>query len=215
MAWGIYLNFEKLALQIVEDELEKMTNDNLSEYDCDAIDEEKFINNMYHGSIASTFIVNLYETTLNTILGRRLECTEKEIFKTSYDVKLQLICTMYGVDITEIKSDNSYSCFRSIEKLRNDIIHYKSNAITHASFISMADTISMGTSKEAISLEFTKDYIKKCYVGVVNLLEKICNKCGLVLYKDCLVVDCDGRDSACEFVLTQEMYDCRSEDEYK
>ena len=84
MAFGIFLNFEKLDLSIIEDEISKMTNDIVNVYD-DAIgelDDEKFIHNLYHGCIAATFIVNLYETTLNTIIGRRLGCDENEIFKT-------------------------------------------------------------------------------------------------------------------------------------
>ena len=61
-------------------------------------------------------------------------------------------------------------------------------------------------------MQFTKDYIKKHYKGDLKLLELICKKCGLVLYKDCYIIDCDGRDCACEFILTQEMYDNRDID---
>ena len=96
MAFDIFLNFEKISLSIIENEIAQMTNEN-----CDTdndefaeVDESKFVPNLYHGSIVATFIVNLYETTLNTILGRRLGCTETDIFKTSHEVKLQLICTM-------------------------------------------------------------------------------------------------------------------------
>lgn len=208
MAFGIYLNFEKISLQIVENEIKLMTNDNV--FDDDGIGivmDDKFTNNLYHGSIAVTFIVNLYETTLNTILGRRLGCDEGDIFKTSHDVKLQLICTMFHVDITEIKSNNSYNCLRTIIKLRNDIIHYKSNWVTMGHFITADNKIPMGTSKETLAVQFTKNYIQKHYNGVMELLELICQKCGLVLYKDCMVIDCDGRDSACEFVITKKAFE--------
>lgn len=211
MAFGIFLNFEKLSLQIIENEIAQMTDDNVLVYE-DAIgevDEEKLIHNLYHGCIAATFIVNLYETTLNTIIGRRLGCEESEIFKTSHDVKLQLICTMFHVDLSEIKSDNSYSLLRAVVRLRNDITHFKSSLIAEGHYITSESKIPMGTSKDTLASQFSKDYMKKHYKGVVGLLELICQKCGLVLYKDCLVVDCDGRDSACEFVLTQEVYDER------
>lgn len=211
MAFDILLNFEKLALSIIENEIAQMTNDNVFSYD-DAIgtvDDEKLIHNLYHGCIAATFIVNLYETTLNTIIGRRLGCTENEIFKTSHDVKLQLICTMFHIEYSEIKSNNFYSYLRSIVKLRNDITHFKSNMVAVGHYITTETKMPMATSKDTITLQFTKDYMEKHYNGVVKLLELICKKCGLVLYKDCLVVDCDGRDSACEFVLTQEVYNER------
>ena len=215
MAFGIFLNFEKLSQKIIENEIAQMTNDNIGIVfdEVSKIDDDKFEHNLYHGSIVATFIVNLYETTLNTILGRRLGCTETEIFKTSHEVKLQLICTMYHVDISSIKGDNLYSYLRSILRLRNDITHFKSNAVAVGHFISADAKVSMGTSKDTLSVQFTKDYMEQHYIGVIKLLELICQKCGLVLFKDCLVIDCDGRDSACEFVLTQKDYDERYQDE--
>lgn len=210
MAFDIFLNFEKLSMNIIENEIERMTSDNVCiEGELDAVDEVKFEHNLYHGSIVATFIVNLYEATLNTILGRRLGCTESEIFKTSHDVKLQLICKMYGVDMTEIKENNYYNYFKSIVRLRNDIIHFKSNLVAEGHYISTGCIVPMGKSKDALATQFTRDYMKKHYNGVVGLLELICEKCGLVLFKDCLVIDCDGRDGACEFVLTKETYDER------
>jgi hypothetical protein len=217
MAVGIFLNFEKLSIKIIENEIAQMTNDNIGAVfdEISEVDDVKFEHNLYHGSIAATFIVNLYETTLNTILGRRLECTETEIFKTSHDVKLQLICTMFHVDIAEIKGDNSYSFLRSILRLRNDITHFKSNAVAEGHFITTDAKVPMGTSKDALSVQFTKNYMEQHYNGVLNLLVLICKKCGLVIFKDCLVIDCDGRDSACEFVITQQAYDERDRDEYQ
>ena len=209
MAFENFLNFEKLSISIIENEIAQMTNDNSLFYEefCGGIDEVKLIHNLYHGCIAATFIVNLYETTLNTIIGRRLGCTEPEIFKTSHDVKLQLICTMFNVDISGIKGNNSYSYLRAILKLRNDLTHFKSNALGQGSFITSGLTIPMGTSKTPISHQFTKDYMMQHYNGVVELLELICKQCGLVLFKECQVIDCDGLSVACEFVLTQEMYE--------
>ena len=215
MACGIFLNFEKLSQKIIENEIAQMTNDNIrTVYDeFSGIDDVKFEHNLYHGSIAATFIVNLYETTLNTILGRRLECTESEIFKTSHEVKLQLICTIFRVDISEIKGDNWYSFLRSILRLRNDITHFKSNAVAIGHYITTDAKVPMGTSKDSLSVQFTKDYMEQHYNGVIKLLELICNKCGLALFKDCQVIDCDGRDCACECVVTQQIYDERNRDE--
>ena len=213
MAFDIFLNFEKISLSIIENEIAQMTNEN-----CDTdndefaeVDESKFVPNLYHGSIVATFIVNLYETTLNTILGRRLGCTETDIFKTSHEVKLQLICTMFNVDISKIKGDSTYGYLRSIVKLRNDIKHFKSSAIGMGHNIWTDTKIPMGTSKDALAVMFTKNYMEQHYNGVLRLLELICRKCGLVLFKDCLLIDGDGRNSACEFVLTQQAYDERNQ----
>ena len=206
----MFLNFEKLSVQIIENEIAQMTDDNGDLEDM--INEEKFLPNLHHGSIAATFIVNLYETTLNTILSSKLHCDEMEILKTSHNVKLQLICTMYQIDLGEIKRNNSYSIVQSIIKLRNDITHFKNNDIGMGSYISTDAKIPMGTSKQSLSEMFTKTFISKCYNGVLTLLNLLCEKCGLVIYKDCLVLDCDGRDSLCEFVIEKEIFEKYAEE---
>ena len=81
-------------------------------------------------------------------------------------------------------------------------------------FITADAKMPMGASKDALSKQFTKEYMERHYNSILELLELICKKCGLVLFSDCLVIDCDGRDSACEFVLTQQAYDERDQDEY-
>lgn len=209
MAFGIFLNFEKLSTQIIEDEIAKMTDDNVLQYDdgINAINEEKFLENLYRGCIVATFIVNLYETALNTIVGKRLGCTEPEILKTSHGVKLQLICTMCNIDLASIKGNHNYAVVQSIIKLRNDITHYKNNQLYEGTFIPSDIKLPSGTSKEEISSVFTKSYMDKCYKATISLLELICTKCGLVLYKDCQVIDCNGRDGLCEFIVSQETFD--------
>lgn len=211
MASSIFLNFEKISLQIIEDEISKMTDDNMSKDDdngcSDMVDIAEFTKNLYHGSTVAIFIVNLYETALNTILCKRLECSEEEILKTSHSVKLQLICKMYNVELSEIKSDISYATFQKINKLRNDITHYKNNELKMGSYISNETKISLGTSKDALAEMFTKTYMNNCYEGVLSLLNLICEKCGLVINPKCGVIDCDARDCLCEFIVTKETFE--------
>ncbi len=210
MAFGIFLNFEKLSTKIVEDAISYMNDDNVLRYDdgsCDEINEEDFLKNLYHGSIAATFIVNLYETALNTIITRRLGCTELDILKTSHNVKLQLICTMFHVDFSEIKRDNYYSLTKSIIKLRNDITHFKNNEIAEGHYITSDAKIPMGTTKESLATMFTKTYMEKCYEGVVKFLDMLCEKCGLVLNKECEIIDCDGRDMLCEYIVSKDVFE--------
>ena len=161
MGYQMLLNFEKLSTEIIEAEIAQMTDDNLLTEEGDGIeiiDEEKFKYNLYHGSIAATFIVNLYEAALNTIISRRLRCTEIEILKTSHNVKLQLICTMYHADFASIKENNAYSLLQSIIKVRNDISHYKTNDIGFGFELKGTTQITMGTSKDPIAKIFTKSF---------------------------------------------------------
>lgn len=210
MAVGFYLNFEKLSVQIIEEEISKMNNDNISDLDdfgFDYINEDNFLNNLYHGSIAATFIVNLYETALNTIVGRRLGWTDEEILKTSHEMKLRLICIMYNVDLADFKSDNSYSIVKSIIRLRNDITHYKNNQVGMGHLLPTDTKIPMGKSKETMATMFTQEYMRKSYDGVVAFLKLLCKKCDLVLNFDCEVIDSDGRDELCEFIVAKETFD--------
>ena len=211
MAVSLFLNFEKLSLEIVENEIAQMTDNNLLKgfEDIGAVDNEKFKHNLYHGSIAAIFIANIYEATLNTILSSILGITDIESLKASHNVKLSLICAIYKVDITSIKGDNAYSSLKNIQKLRNDISHFKFNEVCIGHFIHKESKVPFGSSKDSLAEMFTKTYIQNCYDGVIALLEVICQKCGLVLYKNCQVIDCDGRDGACAFVLPQQVYDER------
>ena len=209
MAFDIYLNFEKLSLQIIKDSIANMTDDNALPYNDEpfGVDDEKFLNNLRYGSIASMFIVNLYETTLNTIVSKRLECEEPDILKTSHNVKLQLICTMFGADFASLKSDNSFSQVKSIIQLRNDITHYKHNKVCMGHYITTDATIPMGTTKLAMAKMFTKSYMEKSLKGVMDFLNLLCEKCNLAICDSCEVIDCDGRDALCEFVVNKGVYE--------
>ena len=93
MSFTYYLNFEKLSQKIIEDEIQKMGDNNIkfldSSFTDKELDESAFIENLHHGAIAITFIVNLYETALNTIISKKTEMDLRRyleivtLFKTS------------------------------------------------------------------------------------------------------------------------------------
>lgn len=202
---GLFFNFEKLSTQIIESELNKMNDDNLTDFP--SLHIEKLQDNLYHGSIVATFIVNLYESTLNTIVNRMLGIKEPDVLKTSHNIKLQLICTMYHVDLSSIKSDNNFALLQSIIKLRNDITHYKSFEMYCSACIPPDIKSPNITSKVPIATTFTKTYMKKCYEATLAVIDLICEKCGLVCNKDCNIIDNDLRDYICGFVVSKEDYD--------
>lgn len=211
MAFGLFLNFEKLSLEIIENEIKQMTDDNALYYNDEEavheINEAKLLPNLYHGSIAATFVVNLYETTLNTILGRRLGCAEQKILEAHHALKLQIICILYGVDLISVKGHTSYAILQDIIKVRNDITHFKSNEIFEGSYIPISATLPKGTSKLPIAEIFTKTFMEKSYKAVLDFIDMLCQKCGLMICKECEVLDCDGRDEKCEFIIKPTSYD--------
>ena len=207
MAFGIFLNFEKVSTDIIEMQISKLTNDNVLHYgnpDENALNEECFIENLKNGAVAIVFIQNLFETALNTILRRRADISELDILKSSINVKLQIISLVYGFDITEIKSDHSYEIYRDVEKIRNDITHFKSNILCEATLVPADVKIDLGTSKKSLATIFTQDYIRESYIQVKKLIKLICSKCGLYVYEDVQIIDCDGRDDFCEFIVSND-----------
>lgn len=205
MSAGLFFNFEKLSTQIIESELGKMNDDNLTEI-C-SLDTNKLQKNLYHGSIVATFIVNLYESSLNTIVNRMLGIKEQDVLRTSHNIKLQLICTMYHIDLSSIKSDNNFALLQSVIKLRNDITHYKSFELYCSILVPDGISFPNASSKEPIAKVFTKTYMKKCYEATLAVIDLICEKCGLVCNKDCNIIDNDLRDYICGFIVSKEAYD--------
>lgn len=207
MAFGIFLNFEKVSIEIIEEQISKMTNNNVVHYEdeiIDFLDEDAFIENLKNGSTAIVFIQNLFETSLNTILRRRAEISEIDILKSSINVKLQIISLIYGFDLSAIKSNNSYAIYREVEKIRNDITHFKSNILCEATAVPADVKIDLGTSKKTLATIFTQDYVRECYQEVLKLIKLICLKCGLYTNKDVHIIDCDGRDGICEFIVDSD-----------
>jgi len=211
MSFGMFLNFEKVSIEIIEEHISKMTDDNTIYYDVQEryiLEEETFIENLKNGSTAIVFIQNLFETSLNTILRRRAEISEIDILKSSIGIKLQVISLIYNFDLSEIKSNNLYSMYREVEKIRNDITHFKSNILCHFSAIPADVKIDLGTSKKTLATIFTQTYIKNCYFQILSLIELICSKCNLFINKDVLILDCDGRDVSCEFIVDKKLIEC-------
>lgn len=119
MSFGMFLNFEKVSIEIIEEHISKMTDDNTIYYDVTEryiLEEEAFIENLKNGSTAIVFIQNLFETSLNTILRRRAEISEIDILKSSIGIKLQVISLIYNFDLSEIKSNNYIQCIVKLKK---------------------------------------------------------------------------------------------------
>lgn len=207
MSFRYFLNFEKIAIQIIENEINKMTDCNVllqqvGDHE-EQVNEKVFVENLKHGAVVVTFIVNLYETTLNTILGRRLNFNDEDFLRLSSSVKLKLICKEYNVDFDEIKSNDDFGSIKEIIKVRNDITHYKMNDLGCGSAVYKTIQFPIGKSKKLLPVLFTKSNIQKYYDSLIKFLRYFCEKCGLQINKNCEVIDCDGCHSECEFVTVK------------
>jgi len=204
MGYGLYLNFEKVSMEVIENNIKEMTENNLFTYDEDVPDEtyeKTFIKNLYHGSIAIIFIVNLFETAINTILTKRIGYTEEEKLKMNTFSKIELICLSRKKDFAIINGNNKTQIMKKAIKLRNDITHYKTNILGGGTFITSTAAIPFGKTKEPMAEEFTKQKMQEYYENTIKLLELICQTCGYRLNNNCRIIDCDGRDDEYEYIL--------------
>ena len=204
MGYGLYLNFEKVSMDIIENNIKEMTENNLFTYDEDVPDEtnEKiFMKNLYHGSIAITFIVNLLETSMNTILSKRLGIVKINILKYSTFKKIKYICDMCNVDFKAINKTPEVKIMRKAMNLRNDITHYKNNVLGEGTFVTADAKIPMGLTKKPMAAEFTKSKMQEYYDNTINLIKIICNYCGYKVNSNCRIIDCDGCDDEYEYII--------------
>jgi len=201
MAYSYYLNYEKVATEIIEQQLECLTDNNVvhdEKYDFDVIDEKSFYKNLKAGSIALMFINILFETTLNTILRRKNLLEENK--DKSVDKKLETIGEVYKLDLKAIKSGDQYCVYQNARKIRDDITHFKWNELGASFLIHSHIRLNLGKKREYLADIFTKKYIQKSYRGVLDLIELICSQCGLAVNKEVQIIDCDGRTGAYEYI---------------
>ena len=204
MSFSMFFNFEKVSSNIIESAIQHMDDCNTlreSGMEEEQINMEHFTNNLYHGSIAAVFIANLYETSLNTILTRRLGIKDKKILEGYNSEKLQRICNRYNVDYGEIQEEHSYKTMKSIINLRNDITHFKINDIGDGHYLVKGRPIRLGKTTGCLETLFSKHFMEDGYQETINFLSLLCDKCGLLLNKDCEIIDLDGKGSLCEFIV--------------
>ena len=106
MAFGYYMNMERMTLDIAREHLNYMTNDNML-YDV-FLDEIKLINNVKNGFIIITQLNVFVESFVNTILNKCIGYNKEQLLKTSVDEKLEIIFLYYKKDFSIIKSQHMW-----------------------------------------------------------------------------------------------------------
>lgn len=125
MSFGYYMNMEKISLEIAEEHIDFMEDNLLDEKLNDCLDIDKTILNIKNGFVAITQLVTFIESFLNTIITTCM-LNENELFlKMNIEEKLELICMYYKKDSQEIKSKHYWEYFKKMNKIRNELIHYK------------------------------------------------------------------------------------------
>lgn len=198
MAFGYYMNMERIALDIAKEHVENMTDDNME--DDVFLDENKLKNNIKNGFIVITQLITFIESYLNTIINTCINYKGKDLLKTSIDEKIEIIFLYYKKDISVIKSLHYWECFRKILKVRNEMIHYKITGIGMGTGIPNFSFASV-----EIKSFFTKQNMEESINKIIELGDLIANELNLHTFHNINIFECDGRDGLVNYVYDKEL----------
>ena len=195
MAFGFFMNMERISLDIAKEHLNNMTADNtFDDIDC-FLDDDKIENNMKNGFVVITQLNVFIESFLNTILNSCIECNSKELLKTSIDEKLEIIFLYYGKDLSKIKSMHQWGVFKEIIKVRNEMVHFKKTFIGEGTGIP-----DFCVANIQAKIFFTKEYMEKAMSQVIQLGDLIADELGLKVCRNIGIFHCDAKDGLVNYV---------------
>jgi hypothetical protein len=203
MAQGHYLNMEKLSLKIAEEHATIMTNSNLRD-ECDSFTDTNYLeNNIKNGYVVITMLCSFIESFLNTILRDCIECEEELLKSTSIINKYDLIYLYYHKDIKLLKSNDCFGKFKTVNKLRNEMIHYKNN------YIGLGTGVPTHAEIKSIKIIefFKKDNMLNLISSVTALADLIATQLELSICKEIDIFACDGRDGLVSYIYDNEKID--------
>ena len=197
MAWRLYFNMEKVAIDLIKENLEQMTNENFPEMDFsnydffDKIDFIQIENNIKRGFLISTLICSLVEASINNILIKSVDNIDDRTFESSNENKIYILSVKHQFNYSEIKGHHLYKKFKDINKIRNELIHFKNNDIGQGQIVTSIPLRNIGKIRNLEDI-FIKSELQKYFENALKLIKLFCNKCGLSMYQDCGILTCDG-----------------------
>ena len=167
MAFGYFMNMEKLSLMIAEQHIENMTDNNYYD-DLDVfLDPDRLTNNLANGFVVITQLSCFFESFLNTIINACMNYNGNALLKCSQEEKLDLIFMHYQKDFAEIRGQNPWAVHQKVTKVRNEMIHYKKTDIGMSTGI---PDFQLG--KQRVAEFFTKKTMGNVKDEYIKLTEK-------------------------------------------
>lgn len=198
MSFGMYLNIEVLALKIINKNIMQMTDSNhkTDEYGFEVCDERLFENNLEHGWIVVVMLINYIESLINTILRDCVQYKGEKLMKSSLEDKLEIIHMFYKKDIQILKGNNLWNIFKTVTRIRNELIHYKNNFIGDSG-VGITNVVIGKTSLVEI---FTKEKMNEISNNFLEFSKLLVYNLGLNINENAYLFDCDGRDNLVSYV---------------
>lgn len=197
MAFGFFMNMEKLALSISNEHIARMTNDNY--WDDVFLDENKLLNNIENGFVIITQLSCYIESFLNTILNSCIGYDGEPLLKCSIEEKIEIIYMHYNKSFSDVKSQNAWNVFKRTTSVRNSMIHFKKTYIGMGSGV---PNFKLG--KENVAEFFTQENMRSVINEHIKLAHLIADSLGLHICEQIDVFECDGRDGLVNYVYSKE-----------
>ena len=195
MAFRFCLNMELLSLDISRLCITSMTDSNydklLSEEEGFIVaDDQAFKNNLASGFIAVTMLHCYYESFLNTVLRDYFGFSaDGSLIIGGENEKLEVIFNGNEDMLKKIKASSIWRDAHRVFKLRNHLVHYKSNMASE--FSSHPPIHSWKIGNEILGQFFLKSELEKCSVAVQRLAAEIASALGLALGEESDPIICD------------------------
>lgn len=198
MAFSYYMNMEVMSLENATEHVEKMTNSNTVDYDEYICDDEKLLNNLKNGWIVAISMCNYFESFLNTILRDCIHYDKENLMKASIDDKIEIIYLYYKKDFSNTKSKDGWAKFKELNKLRNNLIHYKIN------FLGYGTDVPPKWENKLNGFDlFTKNKMLDFINKICELAKDIAQDLHLIINDKVSTIICDGKDMNVSYVTTK------------
>ena len=202
MAFGYYMNMERLSLEIAKEHINLM-EDNIQDVQIEEfLDIDKTVTNIKNGFVAITQLIIFIESFFNTVITTCM-LNKKELFlKMSIDEKLELICMYYRKDATKIKSIHYWETFKKMNKIRNELVHYKNSFLCDSTGIQ-----DFNIANTSIRNYFVKSNMVDIMKQVIQLGNHIANILNLKINKEVNIIECDAKDGLVSYVFDSDIVD--------
>lgn len=198
MSFDNYLNMERISIDLITENLNLMTNDSFPIIDfddfeaLDKIDYSKFKNNLKRGFLISTIICSLFEVTINNILMRSVKYNHR-ILESSLENKLFILSVNFNFDYDNLKEHHLFANYKYLNKIRNELIHFKYNNIGNSMFITSI-TFPFLRKNDTLEKIFIKSVMQKYFEDAIDLIKLIAIKCNFNINLDCGLFGCESDD---------------------
>lgn len=200
MAFGYFMNMEKLTLEIVENHISLMTDDN---YEFETfLDINKLTNNIKNGFVIITQLNCFIESFLNTIISSCMNYNGEALLKCNIEEKMDLIFMYYKKGWEVIRGQNLWSMYKKTTKVRNEMIHFKKTYIGDGTGIP-----DFQIGGQYVAKFFTQRNMNLLRDEHIKLAELIAEAIGLLIYNEGNIFECDGRDGLVNYVYDKKMID--------